>query len=88
MTNRKVQLIRSFLRGSVRKYVGAIFAVAVAVVVGLATPLVLEETIDAVIGAKRPLNLPGFLGKLIADRGGRDAGGRHYFEARTFQMLF
>jgi len=72
MANRKIQLIRSFLQGSIRLYVGAILAVAVAVLVSLVTPLVLAETIDAVIGAKRPLNLPGFLGRLVADRGGRD----------------
>ena len=51
-----------FMRGSMARYMGAILAVVVSVVVGFVTPLLLAETIDAVIGDTRELRLPGFIG--------------------------
>ncbi|MCL2867063.1 MAG: ABC transporter ATP-binding protein/permease [Clostridia bacterium] len=72
MSNRKIRLLWELTRGNMRRFVGAVFAVVVAAVISLVTPLVLEETIDAVIGNLRPVNLPGFLSSLIAERGGRE----------------
>lgn len=72
MHNRKVRLVREFMKGSGLKYGGAVFAVVVTVTVGFITPLLLEETIDAVIGRARPLRLPGFLGTWVESMGGVD----------------
>ncbi len=72
MQNRKLRLIREFMRGNGLKYLGAVFAVVVTVTVGFITPLLLAETIDAVIGRVRPLNLPGFLNNWIESLGGVD----------------
>jgi ATP-binding cassette subfamily B protein len=60
------------MRGNGAKYAGAIAAMALSAGVGFVVPLVLAETIDAVIGEKRPLAIPGILGKWVADLGGRD----------------
>ncbi|MDY2872798.1 MAG: ABC transporter ATP-binding protein, partial [Eubacteriales bacterium] len=46
--------------------------VVVNVAIGFLTPLVLAETIDAVIGQKRPLAIPGFLGRWVEQLGGRE----------------
>lgn len=72
MHNRKVRLVREFMKGNGLKYGGAVFAVVVTVTVGFITPLLLEETIDAVIGRVRPLRLPGFLGTWVESMGGVD----------------
>ena len=61
-----------FMHGSMARYLGAILAVVVSVVVGFVTPLLLAETIDAVIGNTRELRLPGFIGQWVDSMGGRD----------------
>lgn len=61
-----------FMRGSMARYMGAILAVVVSVVVGFVTPLLLAETIDAVIGDTRELRLPGFIGEWVDAMGGRE----------------
>ena len=61
-----------FMRGSMARYMGAILAVVVSVVVGFVTPLLLAETIDAVIGDTRERRLPGFIGEWVDAMGGRE----------------
>ena len=48
MTSRKLKIIRDLMRGNGGRYLGAIIAVIVAATVGFVTPLLLEETIDAI----------------------------------------
>ena len=60
------------MRGSLSRYLGSILAVVITVTVGFVSPLVLEETIDGVIGQKRPLRIPGALGAWVEQMGGRD----------------
>lgn len=71
MVSRKMKLIREFLQGNVSRYVGSIFAVVLSVAVSFVTPLILAETIDAVIGQKRPLAIPGVIGQWVERLGGR-----------------
>jgi len=72
MKAKKWKLLWSFLRGSAWRYAGAIASVVVAVVVSFVTPLILAETIDAVIGNKRALAIPGLLGQWVEQLGGRE----------------
>ena len=72
MQRKDLRLMRTFMKGRLLKYVGSIAAMAVSVFVSLVTPLVLAETIDAVIGAKRPLALPGPIQAWVDSMGGRD----------------
>lgn len=72
MKRKDLRLMRAFMKGRLLKYVGSIAAMAVSVCVSLVTPLVLAETIDAVIGAKRPLQLPGAIQAWVDSMGGRD----------------
>ncbi len=72
MVSRKLKLVYSFLRGNVWRYLGSIFAVVLSVAVSFVTPLILAETIDGVIGQKRPLSIPGFLGEWVEQLGGRE----------------
>ncbi len=74
---RHLKIVREFMRGNLFRYLGSILAVIVTVTVGFLSPLVLEETIDGVIGQKRPLNIPGFLGKWVENMGGREYLIRH-----------
>ena len=60
------------MKGNLFRYLGSILAVIVTVTVGFVSPLVLEETIDGVIGQKRPLHIPGALGAWVEQLGGRD----------------
>ena len=69
---RQLKLIREFMKGNLFRYLGSILAVIVTVTVGFVSPLVLEETIDGVIGQKRPLHIPGALGAWVEQLGGRD----------------
>ena len=69
---RQLKLIRELMRGSLSRYLGSILAVVITVTVGFVSPLVLEETIDGVIGQKRPLRIPGALGAWVEQMGGRD----------------
>ena len=70
--SRRVMRSMEFMRGSMARYMGAILAVVVSVVVGFVTPLLLAETIDAVIGDTRELRLPGFIGEWVDAMGGRE----------------
>ncbi|MBQ2956881.1 MAG: ABC transporter ATP-binding protein [Clostridia bacterium] len=72
MVSRKLKLIYSFLRGNVWRYLGSVFAVVLTVAVNFVTPLILAETIDGVIGQKRPLAIPGILGQWDERLGGRE----------------
>ncbi len=72
MKRKNLRLIRSMLKGHLLKYIGSIVAMAFSVCVSLLTPLVLAETIDAVIGAKRPLQLPGPILNWVDSMGGRE----------------
>lgn len=72
MVSHRIRLCLEFMKGNLLKYLGAILAVAGSVAIGFITPLLLAETIDAIIGAKRPLNLPGVIGSWVEGMGGRD----------------
>ena len=72
MLRRRLQLCREFMKGNLLRYAGAVFAVLAGVAVSFVTPLILRETIDGVIGEKRPLQLPGVLLRWVEARGGRD----------------
>ncbi|HIT00720.1 MAG TPA: ABC transporter ATP-binding protein [Candidatus Faecaligallichristensenella faecipullorum] len=72
MKSRRMMRSMEFMRGSMARYMGAILAVVVSVVVGFVTPLLLAETIDAVIGDTRELRLPGFIGEWVDAMGGRE----------------
>ena len=72
MKKRRINMVRTFLEGNAARYFGSIGAVVVNVAIGFLTPLVLAETIDAVIGQKRPLAIPGFLGRWVEQLGGRE----------------
>ena len=65
-------MVRTFLEGNAARYFGSIGAVVVNVAISFLTPLVLAETIDAVIGQKRPLAIPGALGQWVERLGGRE----------------
>ena len=72
MKKRRINMVRTFLEGNAVRYFGSIGAVVVNVAISFLTPLVLAETIDAVIGQKRPLSIPGFLGQWVERLGGRE----------------
>ena len=72
MKKRRINMVRTFLEGNAARYFGSIGAVVVNVAIGFLTPLVLAETIDAVIGQKRPLAIPGALGQWVEQLGGRE----------------
>ena len=72
MKKRRINMVKTFLEGNAARYFGSIGAVVVNVAIGFLTPLVLAETIDAVIGQKRPLAIPGFLGRWVEQLGGRE----------------
>ncbi len=72
MKKRRINMVRTFLEGNAVRCFGSIGAVVVNVAISFLTPLVLAETIDAVIGQKRPLSIPGFLGQWVERLGGRE----------------
>ena len=72
MKKRRINMVKTFLEGNAARYFGSIGAVVVNVAISFLTPLVLAETIDAVIGQKRPLAIPGFLGRWVEQLGGRE----------------
>lgn len=71
MTSRRVGLLFKWIKTQWKLYVVAIFSVAISVGVSFLTPLVLAEVIDAVIGEKRPLNLPASVIAWVDSMGGR-----------------
>lgn len=70
--NRKLRLMRRFMKGQFTRYFAAILAMAASVGISFLTPLVLAETIDAIIGQKRPIALPEPLFGWVNQMGGRD----------------
>ncbi len=70
--NRKLRLMRRFMKGQFIRYFAAILAMAASVGISFLTPLVLAETIDAIIGQKRPIALPEPLFGWVNQMGGRD----------------
>lgn len=70
--NRKLRLMRRFMKGQFTRYFAAILAMAASVGISFLTPLVLAETIDAIIGQKRPIALPEPLLSWVNQMGGRD----------------
>ncbi len=72
MKRKDLRLMLASMNGHWTKYLGSIGAMAINVCVSLVTPLVLAESIDAVIGAKRPLQLPEPILKWVESMGGRE----------------
>ena len=66
-----ITLIRSCASGHSITYIGAVLCMALAVCSGFVTPLLLGETLDAVLSQSRALNLPGVLGEWVSRMGGR-----------------
>lgn len=64
-------LLRAFLRGNLMGYAGAVLCMALGLAASFLSPLLLSETIDAIIGDVRPLNLPAFVMRWVESRGGR-----------------
>ena len=72
MKKRRIKMVKTFLEGNAARYFGSLGAVIVNVAISFLTPLVLAETIDAVIGQSRDLAIPGILGQWVDQLGGRD----------------
>ena len=75
-----------FMRGSARKYVGGMLAVAVTAAVSFLTPMLVGGTVDAITDAVQgngnaPVNLPGFLAGWFEAR-----GGAAYLAANVWEM--
>ena len=73
--SRFVTLLRRFTRGCLAKYIGCIVAVAVTVMLGFTTPLMLSGTIDMLVAAASgdigtPLNYPGPINDWFTSLGG------------------
>ncbi len=83
----KLKMIYGFLRGNVWRYIASILAVVVAVAVSFVTPLILAETIDAVIAQSRPLAIPGILGQWIRQLGGREFLARNLWVMGAAMLL-
>lgn len=71
MLSRRWTLCKEFMKGNLSRYIGSIIGVLAGVAVSFLTPLILEETIDGVIGQKRPLRMPASLLRWVEARGGR-----------------
>jgi ATP-binding cassette subfamily B protein len=72
MKRKDLRLMLESMNGHWTKYLGSVGAMAINVCVSLVTPLVLAESIDAVIGQKRPLQLPAPILTWVESMGGRD----------------
>ncbi len=64
--------IRDSLKGQRMRYGAAVAFMVLSVLAAFLTPLILGETIDALIGQTRSLNLPIFVDAWVIERGGRD----------------
>ena len=71
MQTRRMRLMASLIKENIRFYLRSVLSTVVTVTFGLVTPLVLAETIDAIIGT-RPLNAPAFLINAFESVGGRE----------------
>ncbi len=70
MQTRRARLMLRLIADSGKYYARTFVSIAVTVLIGLITPLVLAETIDAIIGT-RPLNAPAFVVRAFEAVGGR-----------------
>ena len=73
--SRFVTLLLRFTRGCLAKYIGCIAAVAITVMLGFTTPLMLSGTIDMLVAAASgdtgaPLNYPGPINDWFTSLGG------------------
>lgn len=64
--------MKNFMKGNILKYFAAIIFSGIAVVFSIISPMVISFTVDSVIGDE-PMDLPGWLMKMVLDFGGRDA---------------
>lgn len=70
MQSRRLMLMLSLVRQNIGQYARAAASTIITVCIGLLTPLLMAETVDAVIG-NRPLNAPGFIADAFESIGGR-----------------
>ena len=71
-----------FMKGSAARYLGSVFSVAVSVLAGFLTPLLIAGAVDAITDTMNgaggnPVNLPGFLAGWFNARGGAEYLARH-----------
>jgi len=71
MQTRRMRLMLSLIRDNARYYVRALAGTVFSVVIGLITPLIIAETVDAIIG-NNPLTAPDFLVRMFERIGGRE----------------
>ncbi|NLM10809.1 MAG: ABC transporter ATP-binding protein [Clostridiaceae bacterium] len=69
---KKFRILMRFIRKDLLRYITAIIFSGIAVVFSIISPMVISFTVDSVIG-NEPMDLPGWLMKLVSDFGGRDA---------------
>lgn len=69
---KKLRHMKNFMKGNILKYFAAIIFSGIAVVFSIISPMVISFTVDSVIGDE-PMDLPGWLMKMVLDFGGRDA---------------
>ena len=77
-----LQRFPEFMKGSGLKYAGSVSAVAVSVLTGFVTPLLIAGAVDAITdtlngAGGNPVNLPGFLAGWFDVRGGAEYLARH-----------
>ncbi len=70
MQSRRFRLMMSLVWENIGQYMRAAASTIITVSIGLLTPLLMAETVDAVIG-NRPLNAPGFIVQAFESIGGR-----------------
>ncbi len=77
-----LQRFPEFMKGSGMKYLGSVLSVAVSVLTGFLTPLLIAGAVDAITdtlngAGANPVNLPGFLAGWFNARGGAEYLARH-----------
>lgn len=70
MQSRRLRMMLSLIRDNAKYYLRALLSTVVTVIIGLLTPLLMAETVDAIIGTE-PLNAPGFIVSAFEAIGGR-----------------
>ncbi len=76
MQTRRIRLMMSLIRDNAKYYVRAIISTVFTVLIGLLTPLIMAETVDAIIGTE-PLNAPDFIARAFESIGGREYVGKN-----------
>lgn len=71
MQSRRMRLMAGLIRRNAKYYALAVISTVFTVTIALITPLLLAETVDAIIGTQ-PLNAPAFVVRLFDAAGGRD----------------